>query len=171
MRGRWETTCLRPLVATGWPVSSFLVLRPYVHGGVWPFVLLHAGGTRQKEGLVQFTDVAAAPLPALKLLLDDVHHKVVYQHRIVALSPAEYRLFYALWLARERCWQSGGRMLSVLSTETLAHAAQVPAAHVQRLVSRANHKLEAQEHALVIVNIRTIGYELRRRAELALTTL
>ena len=116
---------------------------------------------------MQFSDVAAAPLPALQLRLDEVHHKVVYCHRIVALSPAEYRLFYALWMARERCWQSGGRIPPVVSTAALAQSAGIDPASVQRLVSRANHKLEAQEHALVLLNIRAVGYELRRRSELS----
>lgn len=112
---------------------------------------------------MQITDVAAAPLPALTLLLDEAHHKVVYQHRIVALSAAEYRLFYALWLQRERCWQSGGRIAPVLSVEALSHAIQMPPVQVKRLISRTNQKLE--DHALVIINIRSFGYELRRRLE------
>ena len=101
--------------------------------------------------------------PPLKVLLDDDHHKVVCNNRIVALSPAEYRLVHALWQQRERSWQSDGRVPPLISIRALAQTADVPVAQVQRLISRANQKLAA--HALLVISIRTYGYELRHFSE------
>lgn len=103
-----------------------------------------------------------APLPALLLRQDDVHHKLIVRDRLIALSRAEYVLVLALLQQRERHVQSGQPLC--LDLKDLSRVLGSSPVTVQRLLSKANTKLLAQE--IEIVCLRSHGYALFLTSEL-----
>lgn len=103
-----------------------------------------------------------APLPALLLRQDDVHHKLIVHDRLIALSRAEYVLVLALLQQRERHVQSGQPLC--LDLKDLSRVLGSTPETAKRLLSRANTKLLAQE--IEIVSLRSHGYALFLTSEL-----
>lgn len=105
----------------------------------------------------------AAPLPALAFRHDDRHHKLLVNDRLLALSHGEYTLVLALIQQRER--YAKGLTPLCLDLKDLSRILGSSALTVQRLLSRANSKLLAQEYEIVCLYAH--GYAIFHCAELA----
>lgn len=104
----------------------------------------------------------AVPLPALSFRHDDLHHKLLVNDRLIALSHGEYVLVLALVQQRERYAQ--GIVPLCLDLTDLSQILGSSPETVQRLLSKANGKLLAQDYEVVCLY--THGYAIFHRSEL-----